>query len=97
MAYLGSKVTFQCHAAEANSSLPVNYWLLKSGKPLATITHPQGYRPAMFVIKITVANEGSYSCTVTSEGNTTRSNSITLRLRRRYPPIYRERGRERER
>ncbi|KAG7281947.1 hypothetical protein CRUP_003005, partial [Coryphaenoides rupestris] len=73
-AYPGSKVIFQCLAAEANSSLPVNYWLLMNEKPVDKMT--QINRPAKFSTRI----EGSYYCTVTSETITVKSNRITLRF-----------------
>ncbi|XP_026159195.1 Fc receptor-like protein 5 isoform X2 [Mastacembelus armatus] len=77
MAYLGSKVTFNCIAP--NSSMPVTYQLIgDSGVPIATGTNLQGQHPASFFLKVAAASEGLYHCKAMTKGSTGVSNSIKL-------------------
>lgn len=81
MAYLGSKVTFTCSAADF--SQPVTYQLLKRMPPSTSPIHPLHKKsPATFFFKVSPATEGTYQCMATAGGNTTASNSIRLILMR---------------
>lgn len=77
MAYLGTRVAFQCIAPD--SPPPVTYELVRDGGVLiATDTDLEGDQPVQFVLKVTATLEGSYHCKAMTGGSTGVSNSIKL-------------------
>ncbi|XP_047434925.1 putative pregnancy-specific beta-1-glycoprotein 7 isoform X2 [Mugil cephalus] len=77
MAYLGSRVVFQCIAPA--SSPAVTYEFMRSGGVLvATDIDLQGGQFASFSMKVAAASDGTYHCKATAGGQTGVSNSIKL-------------------
>lgn len=83
MAYLRSKVAFQCIAPD--SSPPITYQLMKDGIPLnPTFTNLQLDQPARLSFKVGLTSEGSYHCEAKAGGGTGISNSIWLSVVSEY-------------